>query len=70
MGRHIRKVHQVYLQGEEDGAEGSYPPSARLLQEYDVSDGSKGLGHMVRDWDGTFGSFPLHDDYGDESWAD
>ena len=30
-------------------------------------DGSKGLGHMRREWDGKFGSFPLHDDYNDES---
>jgi hypothetical protein len=30
-------------------------------------DGSKGLGHMEREWDGKFGSFPLHDDYDDES---
>ena len=30
-------------------------------------DGSKGFGHMRREWDGKFGSFPLHDDYNDES---
>lgn len=33
-------------------------------------DGSKGLGHMRREWDGKFGSFPLHDDYSDESNSD
>jgi|GEM_PF-5813529 len=26
------------------------------------SDGSKGLGHFRREWDGKFGSYPLHDD--------
>jgi len=30
-------------------------------------DGSKGLGHMRRESDGKFGSYPLHDDYSDES---
>ena len=32
-------------------------------------DGSKGLGHMRRGANGQFGSYPLHDNYDDESWA-
>ena len=32
-------------------------------------DGSKNLGHMARE-NGRFGSYPLHDDYDDESDAD
>jgi DNA-directed RNA polymerase subunit RPC12/RpoP len=32
-------------------------------------DGSKELGHMRREGDGKFGSYPLHDDYSDESEA-
>lgn len=37
---------------------------------YEPRDGSKGLGHMRRDYNGTFGSFPLHDDYDDEAGSD
>ncbi|MCL4299786.1 MAG: pentapeptide repeat-containing protein [Anaerolineae bacterium] len=37
---------------------------------YETRDGSKGLGHMRRDIDGTFGSYPLHDPYGDEAESD
>jgi hypothetical protein len=34
-------------------------------------DGSKYLGYHRREYqDKRFGSFPMHDDYGDESWAD
>jgi hypothetical protein len=41
-----------------------------LRQSFDEPrDGSKGLGHMRREGDGKFGSFPLHDDYGDEADA-
>jgi hypothetical protein len=37
-------------------------------QSFDESrDGSKGLGHMRRESNGRFGSYPLHDDYSDES---
>lgn len=32
--------------------------------------GDKYLGHMRRESDGRFGSLPLYDDYGEESWAD
>jgi hypothetical protein len=42
-----------------------------LRQSFDETrDGSKGLGHMRREWNGQFGSFPLYDDYGDESDAE
>jgi len=42
-----------------------------LRQSFDEKrDGSKGLGHMRREGDGKFGSFPLHDDYNDESDAE
>jgi hypothetical protein len=41
-----------------------------LYQSFgDSSFGGKGLGHMRRE-QGRFGSFPLHDDYGEESGAD
>jgi len=43
---------------------------ALTQSDHEARDGSKGLGHMRRDFDGTFGSFPLHDDYNDESSAD
>ncbi len=37
----------------------------------DSRDGSKYLGYLRREYENSqFGSFPLHDDYGDESWAD
>jgi hypothetical protein len=42
----------------------------RLRQGLDEPrDGSKHVGHMRREWNGQFGSFPLHDDYGDEAEA-
>jgi hypothetical protein len=41
-----------------------------LYQSFeDSSFGGKGLGHMRRE-QGRFGSLPLYDDYGEESWAD
>jgi len=37
----------------------------------DSIDGSKYLGYLRREYENSqFGSYPLHDDYGDESWAD
>jgi hypothetical protein len=37
----------------------------------DRRDGSKYIGYTRREYeDSRFGSFPIHDDYGDESWAD
>ncbi len=36
----------------------------------DHMDGSKDLGHLRRESNGQFGSFPLHDDYSEESGAD
>lgn len=41
-----------------------------LEQSYDDKrDASRGWGHLRRDYDGTWGSMPVHDDYGDESAA-
>lgn len=37
---------------------------------YDGMDGSKNLGFAARDYGSQFGSYPLHDDYGDESGPD
>jgi hypothetical protein len=37
---------------------------------YDVMDGSKYLGYMQRTPYSKFGSYPIHDDYGDESNPD
>ncbi len=42
-----------------------------FIQSFDESrDGSKGLGHLAREWDGKFGSYPLHDNYDDESTSE
>lgn len=35
----------------------------------DRRDAGRGWGYHRRDYDGTFGSFPVHDNYGDESDA-
>lgn len=41
-----------------------------LEQSYeDKRDASRGWGHLRRDYDGTWGSMPVHDDYSDESDA-
>jgi predicted GIY-YIG superfamily endonuclease len=41
------------------------------LNSVDPIDGHKYIGYLGREYkDSRFGSYPLHDDYGDESWAD
>jgi hypothetical protein len=46
-------------------------PEEELNQSHHESRfGEKYLGQMRRDYDGTFGSIPLYDDYGDESGPD
>jgi hypothetical protein len=48
-----------------------YPADWRSCNSVDQMDGSKYIGHRRREYqDQRFGSFPMHDDYGDESWAD
>jgi hypothetical protein len=67
--RHIKKVHpdQNYINTSE-----SYDCADWYeCNTVDPIDGSKYLGFERREYeDSRFGSFPLHDDYGDESWAD
>ncbi len=46
------------------------PREEFLQSQYEPRYGGKYLGHMRRDLNGTFGSVPLYDDYGDESSAD
>lgn len=37
----------------------------------DPMDGSKYIGYTAREYESSrYGSYPIHDDYGDESWAD
>lgn len=46
-------------------------PSWYDCNSVDQMDGSKYLGYYRREYEGSrFGSFPLHDDYSEESWAD
>lgn len=57
-----------------NGARRKYTESpyakATLDESHDeAQDGSKGLGHFRRESSGQFGSYPLHDDYSDESDA-
>ena len=67
--KHIKRVHpdQQYINTLE---------SSNCADWYDCNtvdpiDGSKYLGFERREYeDSRFGSFPLHDDYGEESWAD
>ncbi len=46
-------------------------PEEELYQSDQESNyGDKYVGQMRRDYDGTYGSLPLYDDYGDESGPD
>lgn len=57
-GRSLRNLepHQQEVLRQSRGDEGSY--------------GDKYLGQVCRDYDGSFGSIPLYDDYGEESFPD
>lgn len=80
--RHLRKVHRSKVKkklapqripkmGQIALSDRQGLASETLYQSfYETRDGSKGLGHMRRDFDGAFGSYPLHDDFDDESSAD
>lgn len=49
----------------------SYAVDWRDCNTIDRMDGSKYIGYTRREYEGSrFGSFPIHDDYSDESWAD
>ncbi len=48
------------------GATGNVSKGRAQNSNQDAADGSKGLGHFARE-SGRFGSYPAHDDYGDES---
>jgi hypothetical protein len=42
-----------------------------FLNSVDPMDGSKYIGYLDREYEGSrFGTYPLHDDYGDEAWPD
>lgn len=43
--------------------------ASRAQQIQEAIDGSRGIGHFARE-SGRFGSYPSHDDYGDESSAE
>lgn len=47
-----------------------YPQENLYQSNFETRYGNKYLGQMRRDWDGTFGSLPLHDDYDDEGGPD
>jgi hypothetical protein len=53
--------------GQEEGRINSLEAFRQSFDEQ--RDGSKGLGHMRRESNGRFGSYPLHDDYSDEADA-
>lgn len=49
----------------------SYVGSWNDCNTIDRSDGSKYLGYLRREYESSrFGSYPIHDDYSEESWAD
>ena len=50
------------------GATGNGSKEQAQNKNHDSADGSKGFGHFARE-SGRFGSYPSHDDYGDESLA-
>lgn len=84
--RHLRKVHgkaeaeitSRLSSSVSTGANPSHAGDATVLvthggsrsqQRQDAMDGSRGIGHFARE-SGRFGSYPTHDDYGDESSAE
>lgn len=78
--RHLKKVHPggpgsaANRAPEPESAsteeELESPEEAVYQSDYESRFGDKYLGQMRRDYDGTFGSLPLYDDYGDESGPD
>ena len=58
----------VYDEGTED--EEFYTEEELNQSDHESRFGEKYLGQMRRDYDGTFGSIPLYDDYGEESGPD
>ena len=47
-----------------------YPEQSLRQSDHESMDGSKYMGFMSREWDGKFGSFPLHDSFDDEADAE
>lgn len=83
MQRHLFKVHGIkilknhFTRGEtnilfnNNAANNHRDSDWYECNNVDPLDGSKYLGYLRREYENSqFGSFPLHDDYGDESWAD
>ena len=67
--KHIKRVHidQNYINKSETSAYADWYECNTV----DSIDGSKYLGFERREYqDSRFGSFPLHDDYSEDSWAD
>jgi hypothetical protein len=78
--KHIRKVHPSW-QGSVDSHNPKsesvsadrcteFPEEELYQSDHESLYADKYLGQMRRDYDGTFGSLPLYDDYGDESGPD
>jgi len=80
---HIRKAHQQTLQSEPPRMLQSYSSGATSASDthvvadwsecnsFDRRDDSKDIGYLCREYqDSRFGSFPMHDAYGEESSPD
>ena len=75
---HLKKVHhdQQSVVDSEGSVEFENDESDDYVDWYacnsvDRMDGSKYIGYHRREYeDSRFGSFPVHDDYSEESWAD
>jgi hypothetical protein len=78
--KHMRKVHPGWRRSAASQNAGSETVSADRGQEFPEEElsqsdhepiyGDKYVGQTRRDYDGTWGSLPLYDDYGDESGPD
>ncbi|MCX6702706.1 MAG: hypothetical protein NTW60_02470 [Candidatus Wolfebacteria bacterium] len=55
---------------DEDYEEGDYELKDYVTETHDGMDGSKYCGFPVRDYGSQYGSYPIHDDHGDESGPD
>jgi hypothetical protein len=78
LSKHLQEVHGRRLKQAERHSRNESPIrgtaysdeiSLEALEQSfeDRRDASRGWGHHRRDYDGTFGSMPVHDDYSDES---
>lgn len=78
--RHMQKVHPGSIispttqkseqKSSSPEAKVEFPEESVYQSHHETRYGDKYVGQMRRDYDGTFGSLPLYDDYGDESGSD